>query len=125
MENFITYRSSKVSYGDNAVAYVQLKRNGDVCTVKAKITPEHKIHKKAYNVCAVINEREEEVVSCTCLDCPASEGMYLQVIFIVLTFAYLGFSLGILKKHLNIPSTFNSFIVKRKLFCIHNKILLK
>ncbi|KAJ8978086.1 hypothetical protein NQ317_004620 [Molorchus minor] len=74
VRNVKTQRSTKVSYGDNAVGYVQLKREGDVCTVKGKLTPEHKIHKKGYNVCAVINEKEQEVISCTCLGCPASEG---------------------------------------------------
>lgn len=45
-----------------------------MCNIKARITPEHKIHKKAYNVDAVINEQEEKVVSCECTDCSASEG---------------------------------------------------
>ncbi|KAJ8916480.1 hypothetical protein NQ315_014700 [Exocentrus adspersus] len=63
-----------LSYGDNAVHYVQLKRDGPVCTVKGKITPEHKIRKKAYTVCAQINELNESVTSCICLDCSASAG---------------------------------------------------
>lgn len=42
--------------------------------MKAKITPEHKIRSKAYDVHVVINEKEEEVISCQCHSCPASEG---------------------------------------------------
>lgn len=38
-------RSTKESYGDNAIGYVQLKRKGPICTIKGKITAEHKIHK--------------------------------------------------------------------------------
>lgn len=61
-------------YGDNAVGYVQLKRANEQCIVKAKITPEHKVSKKAYNVEAIIDEKEEKVVVCICKDCAASEG---------------------------------------------------
>lgn len=68
-------RSAKESYGDKAVGYVQLKRDNDeaVCTVQAKITPEHKVHSQAYRVEAIINE-EAEVLVCQCKDCPSSEG---------------------------------------------------
>lgn len=64
----------KEIYGDNAVGYVQLKRAEGKCLVKAKITPEHRISKKAYNVEAIIDEKEEKVYSCICKDCAASEG---------------------------------------------------
>lgn len=60
-------------YGDNAILYVQLKREGPICTVRGKITPEHKISKKPNEVRAIINEHEE-VVSCEYLDCAASAG---------------------------------------------------
>lgn len=45
-----------------------------VCTIKAKITPEHKVHKSSYNVEVIINESDEEVLACICKDCSASEG---------------------------------------------------
>ena len=44
--DFFFLRSSRESYGDNAVGYVQVKRNGNVCTVKASVTPEHNVRKK-------------------------------------------------------------------------------
>lgn len=53
---------------------MQLKRDGDLCTVKGKITPEHKIHKKAYAVCVIVNEKDEAVVECQCFDCAAAKG---------------------------------------------------
>lgn len=68
------FRAARESYGDNAIGYVQLKREGPICTVRAKITPEHKVVKKTYEVRAVINEQEEDVVSCKCLDYAASAG---------------------------------------------------
>lgn len=58
------------------MAYVQLKRVGDICTVKGRITPEHKIHKKAYNVSVQINEKDETILECKCLDCSAALGTY-------------------------------------------------
>ncbi|CAG9761284.1 unnamed protein product [Ceutorhynchus assimilis] len=51
-----------------------LKRADNICTVKAKITPEHKVRNVAYRLQAVNNEEDEEVLSCECLDCPASAG---------------------------------------------------
>ncbi|GBP23012.1 Beta-1,3-galactosyltransferase 6 [Eumeta japonica] len=37
-------RSSRESYGDDAVGYVQLKRESNICTVKCRVCPEHKCH---------------------------------------------------------------------------------
>lgn len=67
----------KEVYGDNAIGYVQLKREGTQCIVKARITPEHKVRKTPYNVEAIIDEENETVISCMCKDCPASEGTYV------------------------------------------------
>lgn len=39
------YRSGRDSYGDSAVGWVQVRRDKNVCTVKAKITPEHNVNK--------------------------------------------------------------------------------
>lgn len=74
MKNIKTERASKEKYGDNAVSYVQLKRDGNICTIRAKITPEHKIHKKPYNVEVKINEEDEKILSSACTDCAASSG---------------------------------------------------
>jgi hypothetical protein len=71
----ILCRSSRDDYGDNAVGYVQVKREGNICTVKAKVTPEHKVRSKPYNVTFVCNEAEEMVKLCICEDCPASQGI--------------------------------------------------
>lgn len=68
------YRSSRESYGDDAVGYVQLHRERGICTVKCKMSPEHKVRSKLYNVTLIVNESEDEIISCNCLDCAASAG---------------------------------------------------
>jgi hypothetical protein len=42
--------------------------------VKAAVTPEHRISKKAYQVTIICNEDEEEVLSAQCDSCVASLG---------------------------------------------------
>ncbi len=69
-----TFRSGRESYGDNAIGYVQVKRENNLCTVKAAVTPEHRISKKAYQVTIICNEDEEEVLSAQCDSCVASLG---------------------------------------------------
>lgn len=51
-----------------------MKREGDICTVIAKITPEHNVRNKAYKVRMVCNEAEEVVISTECEDCAAHLG---------------------------------------------------
>ncbi|KAG5863121.1 hypothetical protein JTB14_013063 [Gonioctena quinquepunctata] len=65
-------RSGRQSYGDNAIGYVQLKQQGALCELKAKITPEHKIKSRNYSVSCSINTKEKVVVNAKCHDCPAS-----------------------------------------------------
>lgn len=71
---FYAFRSRRESYGDNAVGYVQVKRENQLCTVKAVITPEHRVSKKGYEVTVICNEDDEEVLSATCDSCAASLG---------------------------------------------------
>lgn len=59
------FGSSRASYGDDAVSYVQLKRDGKLCIIKCKICPEHKVHAKLYRCIVVVNE-EDETVDCGC-----------------------------------------------------------
>ncbi|CAG9772236.1 unnamed protein product [Ceutorhynchus assimilis] len=74
VKNVKTTRAQKTSYGDNAVGYVQVKKENHVCFVLGRITPEHKVRDKGYFVEAVIDMKEDKVVSCECKDCAASEG---------------------------------------------------
>lgn len=46
----IFYRSGRESYGDAAVGWVEVRRSGNVYSVKAKITLEHNVKKKQYSV---------------------------------------------------------------------------
>ncbi|GBO36944.1 hypothetical protein AVEN_173953-1 [Araneus ventricosus] len=50
IRGIITKRSGRESYGDHAVGYVQVRRDANLCIVKAKVTPEHSLRKKAYHV---------------------------------------------------------------------------
>ncbi|CAG9823915.1 unnamed protein product [Phaedon cochleariae] len=65
-------RATRSSYGDNAIGYVQLKRESHKCTVKARITPEHREHGKMYAVSVVVDENENKILSNYCEDCAAS-----------------------------------------------------
>ncbi|XP_047541297.1 uncharacterized protein LOC125074114 [Vanessa atalanta] len=67
-------RSARDSYGDDAIGYVQVKRVGDVCTVKCRITPEHRVRTIPYHCSLECNEKDEEVLNVTCEDCAASRG---------------------------------------------------
>ncbi|CAG9124563.1 unnamed protein product [Plutella xylostella] len=66
-------KSSRDSYVDTAVGYVEVKREQIQCVVKAKVVPEHKVTIKHYIVTATINEKEDEVIETTCDGCAASE----------------------------------------------------
>ncbi|KAF9416047.1 hypothetical protein HW555_006459, partial [Spodoptera exigua] len=72
--NVKTTVSSRQSYGDNAIGYVQLKRDSTLCTVKCRICPVHKVRQTSYSVSMVIDEKEGVVKSVQCHDCPASLG---------------------------------------------------
>ena len=66
-------RAGREQYGDSAIGYVQLKRDGGMCEVQGRITPEHKVSSKPYRVAVVVNE-EKEVECVQCFDCVASKG---------------------------------------------------
>ncbi|XP_047995676.1 uncharacterized protein LOC125233652 [Leguminivora glycinivorella] len=72
--NVKTAVSSRPSYGDDAVSYVQLKRDGNLCVVKTKICPEQKVHGSLYRVTLIVDEVNETVVSVQCHDCIGSQG---------------------------------------------------
>ncbi|GBP22832.1 hypothetical protein EVAR_17186_1 [Eumeta japonica] len=56
--NVKTSVSSRQSYGDDAIGYVQLKRDHTLCTVKCRMCPEHKVRLTSYSVSMVIDEKE-------------------------------------------------------------------
>lgn len=72
-------RSSHPAYGDDAVGYVEVKREQDdgnarMCIVRARVTPEHRVSSKAYTVTVTVNEDSNVLASAECLDCAASSG---------------------------------------------------
>lgn len=51
-----------------------MKQEGNICTVKCKICPEHKVHAKLYAVTLIVDVDEEKVISIECHDCVAAQG---------------------------------------------------
>ncbi|CAH2088602.1 unnamed protein product [Euphydryas editha] len=74
LRNVKTVIAGRESYGDDAIGYVQLRRESGICTLKGKICPEHKVRASAYNVTMVVDENKNIIISCQCLDCAASAG---------------------------------------------------
>ncbi|GBP66328.1 Mariner Mos1 transposase [Eumeta japonica] len=72
-------KSSRASYGDDAISYVQLKRDAHLCTVKCKMCPEHKVHAKLYGCTLIIDEEDDVIVSVVCEDCVASRALIEKV----------------------------------------------
>ncbi|RVE51656.1 hypothetical protein evm_003628 [Chilo suppressalis] len=67
-------RATRESYGDSAIGYVQIKREANICTLKARITPEHKVRKTPYHVTLIYDEKESIIENVQCHDCAASAG---------------------------------------------------
>ncbi|KAK9717164.1 Viral alkaline exonuclease [Popillia japonica] len=65
---------SRQEYGDSAIGYVEVKREGPQCIVQCKICPEHRIRSKNYVVCLTVDEANESIVSVECKDCAAAAG---------------------------------------------------
>ncbi|TGZ52774.1 Uncharacterized protein DBV15_11266 [Temnothorax longispinosus] len=67
--------SSRQNYGDSAIGYVCVKGENYICTVKAKVCPEHQVRNKAYSVIVTVNEENELIIiNVKCQDCAASSG---------------------------------------------------
>ncbi|CAG4934707.1 unnamed protein product [Colias eurytheme] len=67
-------RVSRESYGDKAIGYVQLRRKNNICVVKGRVCPEHRVRSKAYSVTLTINEKLRKIQDVQCHDCAASAG---------------------------------------------------
>lgn len=72
--DFINCRASRESYGDKAIGYVQLSRKNNICTIKGRVCPEHRVRSKAYLVTLTINEKSRKIQDIQCHDCAASAG---------------------------------------------------
>ncbi|XP_053622229.1 uncharacterized protein LOC128681925 [Plodia interpunctella] len=66
--------ASREAYVESAIGFVEIKCEGNLCTVKCRVTPEHKIKGKLYPVTAVIDENSEKILKLECTDCAASAG---------------------------------------------------
>ncbi|XP_046398247.1 uncharacterized protein LOC124165054 [Ischnura elegans] len=77
-------RSGRVSYGDSAVGYVQVKRCGNICFVRARVTPEHKVRSKCYIVVVEVDEEISIINNAKCLDCKAAKGGCKHVVAVLM-----------------------------------------
>ena len=66
-------RSTRESYGDQAIGYVQVQRKDKICIVLARCTPEHKNNAVSYELTVEVDEENEEILSGTCV-CSATKG---------------------------------------------------
>lgn len=57
---------------------MQLRRDNNICLIKRKITPEHNVRSKQYNVSVTVDEGTDEedgnIVEVVCHDCAAFAG---------------------------------------------------
>jgi hypothetical protein len=67
-------RSGRESYGESAIDYVQLKREGHINTVLSCVSPEHKVTSNGYKVEIVVDSSKGEITSCKCYGCIVALG---------------------------------------------------
>ncbi|XP_046404834.1 uncharacterized protein LOC124170180 [Ischnura elegans] len=66
--------NTRESYGDNAIGYAQIRRDNYICSMKARICPEHKINESGYRVILDVDEKADIIINVNCEDCPAAKG---------------------------------------------------
>ena len=76
-------RTAEGSYGDEAIGFVQVKRCRQICTVKCKVTPEHKVRNKPYDVCVSIDEESRLITAAECLGCAAGSATCKHTLAVV------------------------------------------
>ncbi|CAH2008331.1 unnamed protein product [Acanthoscelides obtectus] len=72
-ENLVDVKgeSGRDTYRDEAIGYVQLKRERDICFVKARITPEHRVKSKQHHGSFECDEKEEKAAKLEWSGCAA------------------------------------------------------
>lgn len=60
---------------ESAVGYLEVKRSGTLCDVRAKVVPEHRISNKYYVVTIHLDEANENIIDTSCEGCAAAAGM--------------------------------------------------
>jgi hypothetical protein len=74
ISNTKAMRNGRESYGESAIGYVQLKREGHITTVLSCFAPEHKVTSNGYKVEIVVDSAKGEITSCKCYGCIAALG---------------------------------------------------
>lgn len=69
-------RSSRDSYVENAIGYVEVRRYGSLCEVRSKVVPEHKLSSKYYTVTVYLNESDNTITDTSCDGCAAAAGKF-------------------------------------------------
>lgn len=76
VKNIKFIKSAHMDYINDAVGFVQICRNDNICVVSSSVTPDHKVQEKIYIVKIKINEQEEDILSSQCEDYVASKGKF-------------------------------------------------
>ncbi|KAK4882184.1 hypothetical protein RN001_005503 [Aquatica leii] len=69
--DIINFSLAKVS---TSVMYVRLSRKNNICIVKGRVCPEHRVRSKAYSVTLTVNEKSRKIQDVQCHECAASAG---------------------------------------------------
>ena len=59
--NIIFCRAENENYGDSAIGFVELNREGSFCHIRGKVCPEHRDHNKLYSVSMLVDEENEKI----------------------------------------------------------------
>ncbi len=68
--------SGRDEYSEEAVGWVKLQRKGNKCFIHSKITPEHRVRERDYDVVTVVDEKLNKIASCKCQGCVQSAGWF-------------------------------------------------
>ncbi|XP_011686445.1 PREDICTED: uncharacterized protein LOC105449141 [Wasmannia auropunctata] len=79
-------KAGNENYGDSAIGFIELNREGCFCHIRGKVCPEHRVNSKPYSVSMLVNEENESVEYVKCDDCAASAGDYKHAIAFLIWF---------------------------------------
>jgi hypothetical protein len=115
------YRSSRPAYGNDAVGYVEVKREQDADSsrkfvARACVTPEHHVTSKAYTVSATVDEDSNVIAGNECVNYTTSLDGCKHVIALL---AWLSPSTGE-----SAPTEVQCFWKKTKLSSVGSSIMI-
>lgn len=73
-------KAERESYGYSAIGYVSFMKEGHIYKIVVRITPEHRVRSKPYEINVEFDSQHEIITSASCLSCAASKGGCKHVI---------------------------------------------